>query len=91
MMRDRLLSFDWDQVLSLKSANTQMDSFQQNLFSMFSESFPQKTKIFFNESQEYFTVSRKWEIRNVYTPDLSIFNTSKYELASKFNILASNF
>ena len=58
-MESRLLKFDWDQILSLDSADSQMESFQNNLFTIFSESFPMKTKIFFNESQEYFTVSRK--------------------------------
>ena len=54
-MGNKLSSFDWGQVLSLKSADSQMEAFQNNLFSLFSESFPMKTKIVFNESQEFFT------------------------------------
>ena len=45
-MGNKLCSFDWDQqVLSLDSADCQMEAFQNNLFSMFAESFPMKTKI----------------------------------------------
>ena len=54
-MGSKLKSFDWNQVLNLESADNQMESFQNNLFLMFSESFPMKTKIVFNESQEFFT------------------------------------
>merc|ERR1740123_1371974 len=54
-MGNKLCSFDWAQVLSLKSADSQMEAFQNNLFSLFSKSFPMKTKIVFNESQEFFT------------------------------------
>ena len=51
----KLSSFDWSQVLSLESADSQMEAFQNNLFSMFTESFPMKTKTVFNESKEFFT------------------------------------
>ena len=54
-MGNKLLSFEWDQILSLDSANEQMELFQKSLFSMFSDAFPMKTKIFFNESQEFYT------------------------------------
>ena len=55
-MGNKLCRFDWDQqVLSLESADCQMEAFQNNLFSLFSESFPMKTKIVFNKSQEFFT------------------------------------
>ena len=54
-MGNKLQNFEWDQILSLGSADEQMELFQNNLFSMFSESFPMKTKIFFNESQEFYT------------------------------------
>ena len=54
-MGNKLHNYDWDQVLSLRSADCQMESFQNILFSMFNESFPMRTKIFFNESQEFYT------------------------------------
>ena len=54
-MGNKLCSFDWDQVLRLESADCQMEAFQKNLFSIFAESFPMKTKIVFNESQEFYT------------------------------------
>ena len=53
-MGNRLCNFDWGQVLSLVSADSQMEAFQNNLFSIFSESFPMKSKIVFNESQEFY-------------------------------------
>ena len=54
-MGNKLQGFEWDQILSLDSADAQMELFQKNIFSMFSDSFPMKTKIFFNESQEFYT------------------------------------
>ena len=54
-MGNKLQNFDWDLILSLESADSQMQAFQNNLFSMFSDSFPKKTKIVFNESQEFYT------------------------------------
>ena len=54
-MGSKLCSFDWAQVLSLESADGQMEAFQNILFSIFTESFPVKTKIVFNESQEFYT------------------------------------
>ena len=54
-MGNKLHNFDWDQILSMESADSQMEAFQNNLFSFFSESFPMKTKIVFNESQEFYT------------------------------------
>ena len=54
-MGNKLQNFDWDLILSLESADSQMQAFQTNLFSMFSDSFPKKTKIVFNESQEFYT------------------------------------
>ena len=35
-MGNKVSSFDWGQVLSLKSADSQMEAFQNNLFSLFS-------------------------------------------------------
>ena len=34
-----LQAFDWNQILAIETADSQMETFQNNLFSMFSESF----------------------------------------------------
>ena len=50
-----LQSHDWGPTLDLESADCQMESFQNNLFKIFSQCFPLKSKIFLSESQEFYT------------------------------------
>ena len=53
-MGNRLENFDWGNVLSIASADKQMEMFQKELFNMFDESFPEKTIAFLNDSQPFY-------------------------------------
>ena len=53
-MGNRLENFDWGNVLSITSADKQMEMFQKELSIMFDESFPEKSIVFLNESQPFF-------------------------------------
>ena len=51
----KLYSFEWDGILSIESADKQMEVFQNELFRMFHESFSEKTVTFLNDSQPFFS------------------------------------
>ena len=54
-MGERLKCYSWDNVKSIKAASDQMETFQNELFNMFTESFPLKSKTFFTETQPFYT------------------------------------
>ena len=54
-MEERLQCYSWDNVRSIKAAGDQMETFQNELLNMFTESFPLKSKTFFSETQPFYT------------------------------------
>ena len=53
-MGNKLENFDWGNVLSITSADKQMEMFQKEIANMFNESFPEKTIVFLNDSQPFY-------------------------------------
>ena len=54
-MESRLSEYDWNFIKDIKSSDDQMHTFHNQLYELFEESFPMKSKTFFSQSEPWFS------------------------------------
>ena len=53
-MGNILKNFNWEKILNIESPDEQMKTFQSEMFGVFDQCFPLKTKVFLNDSEPYY-------------------------------------
>ena len=88
--------FEWDGILSIESADKQMEVFQNELFRMFNESFPEKTVTFLDDSQPFYSKKllllkekkkREYNKNRRSTKFLSLHNSYRDELIKAMRVV----